>query len=130
MGTQVIRVFVFDKPVPDPFKEWHLFAGTAAGRARRGCQADGDIRQISSALRRPAQPSGTSSARCSEIVWGCIEQWGGEEVKDWYWCIWNEPNNPIVGGDLTFAQYRRIYEDVGRGHPAAAGTASRRPQGP
>ena len=26
MGTKVIRVFVFDKPVPDPFKEWHWFA--------------------------------------------------------------------------------------------------------
>jgi hypothetical protein len=22
-------------------------------------------------------------ARCSDIVWGCIEQWGGETVKDW-----------------------------------------------
>ena len=26
MGTQVVRVFVFDKPVPDPVKEWDLFA--------------------------------------------------------------------------------------------------------
>ena len=33
-------------------------------------------------------------------------------MKDWYWCMWNEPNNLIVGGDLTFAQYRRIYEEV------------------
>ena len=28
MGTQVVRLFVFDQPVPDPFKDWHLFAGT------------------------------------------------------------------------------------------------------
>ena len=26
MGTKVVRVFVFDKPVPDPFREWHWFA--------------------------------------------------------------------------------------------------------
>ena len=53
-------------------------------------------------------------ARCCEIVWGCLEQWGGEEVGDWYWCIWNEPNNPDIGGDVTYAQYRRIFEEVGR----------------
>lgn len=28
MGTQVVRLFVFDQPVPDPFRDWHLFAGT------------------------------------------------------------------------------------------------------
>ena len=53
-------------------------------------------------------------ARCCEVVWGCLEQWGGEEVGDWYWCIWNEPNNPDIGGDVTYAQYRRIFEEVGQ----------------
>jgi hypothetical protein len=48
--------------------------------------------------------------RSSEVVWGCIERWGGEEVSQWYWCVWNEPNNLIVGGDLNFDQYRAIYE--------------------
>ena len=55
MGTKVVRVFVFDKPVPDPFKEWHLFRRRAAGRARRRRQADGDLRQVPPALRRAAQ---------------------------------------------------------------------------
>ncbi len=55
MGTKVIRVFVFDKPVPDPVKEWHHVRRRAAGRARRRRQADGDLRQVPSALRRPAQ---------------------------------------------------------------------------
>ncbi len=41
-----------------------------------------------------------------------MRRWGGEEVKDWYWCIWNEPNNLLVGGDLTFDQYREIYNAV------------------
>ena len=48
-------------------------------------------------------------------MWGCLEQWGGEEVKDWYWCVWNEPNNPDIGGDITYAQYRRIYEELAAG---------------
>ena len=26
MGTQVMRLFVFDKPVPDPFGQWRWFA--------------------------------------------------------------------------------------------------------
>jgi hypothetical protein len=46
------------------------------------------------------------------VVWGCLEQWGGEKVRDWYWCVWNEPNNYHVGGALSFAQYKRIYEEV------------------
>jgi hypothetical protein len=45
-------------------------------------------------------------------VWGCLEQWGGDEVKDWYWCVWNEPNNPDVGGNVSYQQYRCIYEEV------------------
>ena len=55
MGTQVIRVFVFDKPVPDPVQGVALVRRRPAGRARRRRQADGDLRQVPSALRRPAQ---------------------------------------------------------------------------
>jgi hypothetical protein len=54
----------------------------------------------------------TYLARCTEVVWGCLEQWGGDKVSDWYWCVWNEPNNYHVGGALSFQQYRRIYEEV------------------
>ena len=50
MDTKVIRVFVFDKPVPDPFKEWHWFAAMLQARSRLRRQADGDVRQVPSAL--------------------------------------------------------------------------------
>ncbi|MGH2366953.1 MAG: hypothetical protein ACRDI2_02045, partial [Chloroflexota bacterium] len=43
---------------------------------------------------------------------GCVEQWGGEVVRDWYWCIWNEPNNDRIGGGLAFDQYHAIYREV------------------
>ena len=71
-----------------------LVCRRAAGRARRRRQADDDVRQVPSALRQARATSAISSPAAREIVWGCIEQWGGEEVKDWYWCVWNEPNNP------------------------------------
>jgi hypothetical protein len=111
MGTQVVRIFVFDQPVPDPFKDWHHFAGTVQAVLDVGARP-----MITFAKFHPPYDSPANirafTARCSEIVWGCIEQWGGDTVKDWYWCVWNEPNNLIVGGDLTFAQYRRVYEEV------------------
>lgn len=111
MGTHVVRLFVFDQPVPDPFRDWHAFSGTVQAVLDVGATP-----MVTFAKFHPPYDDARSIrnfvARCSEIVWGCIEQWGGETVKDWYWCVWNEPNNPIVGGDLTFPQYRCIYEEV------------------
>src|SRR5262249_22101210 len=59
--------------------------------------------------------------RCADVAWSCIERWGGEAVRDWYWCVWNEPNSTWIGGGLSFEQYRRIYEAEGRGGAAGAG---------
>src|SRR5262249_56251462 len=50
--------------------------------------------------------------QCADVVWNCIEQWGGEAVREWYWCVWNEPNNAWISGPVTFEQYRRIYEEI------------------
>src|SRR5262249_38511156 len=47
--------------------------------------------------------------RCGELVWNCIEQWGGEATREWYWCVWNEPNSEWINPGFTFDQYRRIY---------------------
>ena len=113
MDTKVIRVFVFDKPVPDPFKEWHWFA--AMLQAVLDCGAKPMV--TFAKFPPPFDSAGGIRkfvARCSEVVWGCLEQWGGDEVGDWYWCIWNEPNNPDIGGDVTYAEYRRIYAEAGQ----------------
>lgn len=112
MDTKVIRVFVFDKPVPDPFVEWPWFAAVLQAVLDAGAKPMVTFAKFpppyddAGAIRRFV-------ARCSEIVWGCLEQWGGEEVGHWYWCIWNEPNNPDIGGDIRYAQYLRVYEAVG-----------------
>jgi hypothetical protein len=112
MGTKVIRVFVFDKPVPDPVKEWHFFAGVLQAVLDVGAKP-----MVTFAKFHPPydDPRGIRDfvARCSEIVWSCLERWGGDEVKDWYWCVWNEPNNPDIGGNVSYSQYLRIYEEVG-----------------
>jgi hypothetical protein len=111
MGTQIVRVFVFDKPVPDPVTEWALFAAYVQGILDMGA-----VPMVTFAKYHPPHDDPRSMrtfvARCADVVWGCIEQWGGEAVRDWYWCVWNEPNNYQVGGNLAFPQYRRIYEEV------------------
>ena len=111
MNTAVVRVFVFDQPVPDPVKNWSAFAGHLQSILDIGARP-----MVTFAKFRPPydNPAGIRDfvSRSTDVVWGCLEQWGGDVVRDWYWGIWNEPNNLIIGGDLTFAQYRNIYEAV------------------
>jgi hypothetical protein len=111
MDTSVIRIFVFDKPVPDPVGQWSLFTAYVQG------VLDADaVPMITFAKFHPPYDDPrnlrTFVTRCADIVWGCMEQWGAQAVREWYWCVWNEPNNVLIGGGLTFAQYRRIYEQV------------------
>ncbi len=111
MDTKVMRIFAFDQPVPSPVRDWGMFANYVQG------VLDADAVPMITLAKFPApydKPEHIRDfvSRCSELVWNCLEQWGGEAVKDWYWCVWNEPNNLIVGGDLTFDQYRRIYQEV------------------
>ena len=112
MSTKVIRVFVFDKPVPDPVKQWHYFAAVLQSVLDVGAKPMVTFAKFHPPYDDPRNIR-NFVVRCCEIVWSCIEQWGGDEVKDWYWCVWNEPNNPDIGGNVSYVQYRRIYEDVG-----------------
>ncbi len=111
MGTEVIRLFVFDKPVPDPFGQWRWFAAVVQAVLDVGAKPMITFAKFAPPFDRPANIS-KFVTRCTEVVWSCLEQWGGEEVKDWYWCVWNEPNNAPIGGGLMFEEYRRIYEEV------------------
>src|SRR4029079_3817558 len=92
MDTKVIRIFAFDMSVPDPAKDWRRFAAYINGVLDVGA-----VPMITFA-KFPAPYDDalnlrTYATRCSEIVWSCLEQWGGAAVKNWYWGIWNEPNN-------------------------------------
>jgi hypothetical protein len=111
MGTDVIRLFVFDKPVPDPFSEWHFFAAVVQAVLDVGAKPMITFAKFHPPFDNPRYIRKFVD-RSAEVVWGCLEQWGGEEVKDWYWCVWNEPNNPDVGGNVSYQHYRHIYEEV------------------
>lgn len=109
MDTKVVRVFVFDQPVPDPFKDWQSFEGFIQAILDIGAKPMVTFAKFPAPYDKPKNIR-DFVARSSEVVWGCIERWGGEEVSQWYWGIWNEPNNLIVGGDLNIEQYLKIYE--------------------
>jgi len=109
MDTKVVRVFVFDQPVPDPFKDWHSFEGVLQAILDIGAKPMITFAKFPPPYDR-AKNVRDFVSRASEVVWGCIERWSGSEVSEWYWNVWNEPNNLIVGGNLTFEQYRKIYE--------------------
>ena len=111
MDTRLVRIFVFDPQVPDPFADWRSFAAFVQGVLDAGAVPMITFARFEPPFDKPANIR-TFVARCREIVWCCIEQWGVNRVKDWFWCIWNEPNNKIIGGDLTYAQYHRIYTEV------------------
>lgn len=112
MGTKVVRVFAFDKPVPDPVKEWPWFANVLQAVLDVGAKPMITFAKFHPPYNDPRNVR-DFAARCTEIVWSCIDRFGGAEVKDWYFCVWNEPNNPEIGGDVSYADYRRIYEETG-----------------
>lgn len=109
MGTSVARLFVFDQPVPDPFKDWRSFEGLVQAVLDLGAKPMITFARFPAPYDRPKNIN-DFVLRSSEVLWGLIERFGGEEVSQWYFGIWNEPNNLIVGGDLNFPQYLRIYE--------------------
>ncbi len=113
IDTRIIRLFLFDKGAPDPVRDWHLFAAHVQAVLDAGA-----VPMITFAkFRRPLDDPRAIrwfAEQCGDVVWSCIEEWGGERVREWYWCVWNEPNSTWIGGGLSFDQYRRIYEEVAR----------------
>jgi len=115
IDTRIIRLFLFDKGAPDPVTEWPVFVSYVQAVLNVGA-----VPMITFAkFRRPFDdPRAVRwfANQCADVVWNCLEQWGGEVVREWYWCVWNEPNNAwISGGDLSFELYARIYEEVAQG---------------
>lgn len=111
MNTDVVRLFVFDKPVADPFAKWTDFAGVVDAVLASGAKPMITFAKFDPPYHSPRQVD-RFVQRVREVVWRSLEMWGGEIVKDWFWCVWNEPNNPDVGGNLRYPEYLRIYEAV------------------
>jgi hypothetical protein len=108
IDTQIIRIYAFDRYTPDPVRDWPSFAQYVQAVLDTGATP-----MITFTRFRPPFGEGAMvrwfAQRCGELVWNCIEQWGGEAVREWYWCIWNEPNSDWINPGFTFDQYRQIY---------------------
>jgi len=111
IDTQIIRIYAFDRFVPDPVRDWPKFA-----RYVQAVLDAGGVPMITFTRFRPPFDDAATvrwfAQRCGELVWNCIEQWGGEAVREWYWCVWNEPNSDWINPGFTFDQYRRIYVEA------------------
>src|SRR5712692_6292483 len=46
----------------------------------------------------------------SGLVRRCIDRWGPETVREWFWCLGNEPNTEWRNAGLTLDLYRSLYE--------------------
>jgi len=111
IDTRMIRLFLFDKGAPDPVTDWPTFARYVQAVLNVGATPMITFAKLHRPLDDP-RAIRWFAEQCADVVWNSIEQWGGEMVRDWYWCVWNEPNNAWISGPVTFEQYRRIYEEV------------------
>ncbi|HEV8344788.1 MAG TPA: hypothetical protein VGR30_20705 [Candidatus Binatia bacterium] len=111
IDTRLVRIFLFDKGGPDPVCEWGVFASYVQAVLNIGATPMITFAKLHRPLNDPRAVRWFAN-QCADVVWSCIEQWGGEVVRDWYWCVWNEPNNAWISGPVSFEQYRRIYEEV------------------
>jgi hypothetical protein len=111
IDSRMIRLFLYDKGAPDPVTQWPVFVSYVEATLAVGAKP-----MITFAkLHKPVtdlEAVDDFANRSGDVVRQCIEQWGGEVVRDWYWCVWNEPNNEWISGPVTFDQYRHIYEQI------------------
>jgi hypothetical protein len=111
IDTRMIRLFLYDKGAPDPVKQWPTFVSYVQAVLNVGAKP-----MITFAkMHKPVDDRDAVDEfanRSGDVVRRCIDQWGGEAVRDWYWCVWNEPNNEWISGPVTFTQYRHIYEQI------------------
>jgi hypothetical protein len=111
IDSKIIRLFLYDKGAPDPVTQWPVFASYVQAVLDVGAKP-----MITFAkMHRPVNDLEAViefADRSGDVVRRCIDAWGGEVVRDWYWCVWNEPNNEWISGPVTFAEYRHIYEEI------------------
>jgi Glycosyl hydrolases family 39 len=111
IDSRIIRLFLYDKGAPDPVTQWPIFSSYVQAVLNIGAKP-----MITFAkMHKPVddlEAVDEFANRSGDVVRRCIEQWGGDVVRDWYWCVWNEPNNEWISGPVTFGQYRNIYEQI------------------
>ena len=113
IDSRIIRLFLYDKGAPDPVTQWPIFASYVEAVRSIGAKP-----MITFAkMHKPVsdlEAVQEFAERSADVVQRCIRQWGGAIVSEWYWCVWNEPNNEWISGPVTFAEYRHIYEEIAK----------------
>jgi hypothetical protein len=111
IASEVIRVHVFDRGTPDPLKEWPKFA-----RYIQAVLNSGAVPMITFARSKAPFDSTHNrrwfANRCGEVAWNCLQHWGDDAVRKWYWCLWTKPNSQWDNPGMTFESYRGIYEEA------------------
>ncbi|HET8579471.1 MAG TPA: hypothetical protein VFL31_00585, partial [Nitrospiraceae bacterium] len=97
IDTRIVGVPVFDKGAPDPVGDWPMFVSHVQAVLNVGATPMMTFGRFHRPFDDPRAVRWFAN-QCADVVWGCLEQWGGEAVRDWYWCIWNEPNNAWING--------------------------------
>jgi hypothetical protein len=111
LQTQIVRIYAFDSWTPHPVSDWPAFARYVNAVLKAGATP-----MITFVRFRP--PFGNTrmvqwfARRCGDLVWACIDEWGGDVVRDWYWCVWDEPNSSWTNPGFTFELYQQIYLEV------------------
>jgi Glycosyl hydrolases family 39 len=111
IDSRIIRLFLYDKGAPDPETEWPIFVSYVQAVLNTGAQPMITFAKMHKPVNDLVAVDEFAN-RSGDVVRRCIEQWGGDVVRDWYWCVWNEPNNEWISGPVTFAEYRHVYEQI------------------
>src|SRR5215470_5033936 len=111
IDTQIIRLFLFEKYSPSPVTEWGRFANCVDQVLRVGAIPMVTFTRCPSPLD-DAHALASFAEQCADVVWGCIERWGSDAVRDWLWCIGSEPNSGWANPGSSFERYRDMYELV------------------
>lgn len=111
IDSRIIRLFLYDKGAPDPVTQWPIFASYVQAVLNTGAKPMITFAKMHKPVN-DLKAVDEFANQSGDIVRHCIEQWGGDVVREWYWCVWNEPNNEWISGPVTFAEYRHIYEQI------------------
>ena len=113
IDSKIVRLFLYDKSAPDPVTQWPVFVSYVEAVLR----IDAKPMITFAKMHKPVsdlEAVQEFAERSADVVKRCIEHWGGATVSEWFWCVWNEPNNEWISGPVTFAEYRHIYEEIAK----------------
>jgi hypothetical protein len=96
---------------PNPLKEWPTFRALIETVLDLGALPFVTFTRFPAPYDQPQRIKWFAN-RCGDVVWNCIEEWGPETVREWFWCIWEDANSEWLYPGLEFDSYLPIYEET------------------